>query len=180
MDMKVSKSPRTALYPVPAVLVTSGLEGYQPDIITIAWTGTINSEPPMVYVSVNTSRHSHKLIKESGQYAINIPSAEQSKELKYCGTVSGRDVDKFKNTGLTPVPATNVQAPLIKECPVNLECQVRQVVSLGSHDAFIGEILAVHVNEDILDTQGKIDYSLAKPVVFCGGQYFMCIKGSNL
>jgi len=174
--MKISKSPNTALYPVPAVLVTSVMTGQQPDIITIAWTGTINSNPPLVYVSVNPSRHSHRLIKESGQYVINIPSAEQAKALNYCGTVSGRDTDKFQGTGLTPIPATHVQAPLIKECPVNLECQVKQIVSLGSHDAFIGEILAVHVNENILDAHGRIDYSLAKPLVFCGGHFLVCTK----
>lgn len=168
--MKITKSPSTALYPVPVVLVTSSLEGFKPNIITVAWTGTMNSEPPMVFVSVRPGRHSHKMIKESGQYVINIPSAQQVKLVDQCGISTGRDTDKFQATGLTPVPAAHVQAPLIKECPVNLECEVKQVISLGTHDAFIGEILAVHINEDVV-SNGRIDFDLAKPFAYCGNQY---------
>ncbi len=170
---KVTKKPSTVLFPVPTVLVTSCLEGYAPNIITIAWTGILNSEPPVVYVSVRPGdRHSHKLIKESGEYVINIPSVEQVKAVDYCGTVSGKDVDKFKETGLTPVPASKVKAPLIAECPVNVECKVRQVVSLGSHDVFIGDVLAVHYNEDILDEKGRPDVNKIKPYGYCFREYW--------
>ncbi|MHB1419445.1 MAG: flavin reductase family protein [Bacillota bacterium] len=170
---KVEKKPFTALYPVPTVLVTCVHEGYDPNMITIAWVGTMNSDPPMVYVSVRPSRHSHKLIKESGEYTINIPSADLAKKVDYCGTVSGRDTNKFKETGLTPISASRVKAPLIKECPVNLECVVRQVLSLGSHDAFIAEVVAVHINQDVLNDQGRLDVGKAQPYAYCGFEYWL-------
>ncbi|OPY56314.1 MAG: Flavoredoxin [Pelotomaculum sp. PtaU1.Bin035] len=169
---KVTVGPSTVLFPVPTVLVTSGLAGSNPNIITIAWTGVMNSEPPVVYVGVRPEgRHSHRLIKESGEYVINIPSAAQARVVDYCGTVSGRHVDKFKETGLTPVPASHVKAPLIAECPVNLECKVRQVVSLGSHDVFIADVLAVHYSESVLNEKGRPDLDKIKPYGYCLNEY---------
>lgn len=169
---KITKGPSTALFPVPTVLVTSRLEGERPNIITIAWTGIMNSEPPVVYIGVRPmGRHSYRLLKESGEFVINIPSTDQARVVDYCGTVSGKDVDKFKETGLTPVPASRVGAPLIAECPVNIECRVRQVVSLGSHDAFIAEVLAVHYNTDALDEKGRPDLDRIRPYGYCFGEY---------
>lgn len=168
---KVIASPSTVLFPVPVVLVTSRCGDERPDIITIAWTGVMNSMPPMVYIGVQPVRHSYKAIKESREYVINIPSADMAKVVDYCGVVSGRDVDKFKETGLTPLAASRVKAPLIKECPVNLECRVKQVVSLGSHDVFIAEVLAVHYNEDVLDEKGNPDFDRIKPYGYCAGEY---------
>lgn len=169
---KVTKNPSTALFPVPTVLVTSRLEEGEPNIITIAWTGIISSEPPMVYISVRPAgRHSYQLIKESGEFVINIPSADQSRVVDYCGTVSGKDTNKFKETGLTPVPATRVKAPLIAECPVNVECKVRQVLPLGSHDAFIADVLAVHYNENVLNEKGRPDLDKIKPYGYCINEY---------
>ncbi|MHB1127833.1 MAG: flavin reductase family protein [Bacillota bacterium] len=173
----MEKKPFTALYPVPTVLVTCVHEKAEPNIITIAWTGTMNSDPPMVYVSVRPSRHSYHMLKESGEYTINIPSAQLVKEVDYCGIVSGRDTNKFKDTGLTPLSATRVKAPLIKECPVNLECVVRQILPLGSHDAFIGEIVAVHISQDLLTDKGRLDVGAARPYAFCGSEYWL---NSNL
>lgn len=169
---KVIKESSTALFPVPTVLVTSQLEGYRPNIITIAWTGIMNSDPPVVYAAVRPKgRHSYELIKKSGEYVINIPSADQVRVVDYCGTVSGKDEDKFAGSGLTPVPATHVSAPLIAQCPVNIECRVRQVLPLGSHDVFIGDVLAVHFNEDALMANGRPDLDKIKPYSFCLGEY---------
>ncbi|KNZ68277.1 Flavoredoxin [Thermincola ferriacetica] len=166
---KVTVKPSTVLFPVPTVMVTCG--DNPPNIITIAWTGIINSVPPMVYISVQPSRHSHHLIKQTQEYVINIPSADQAKLVDYCGITSGKNVDKFKETGLTPVPASRVKAPLIRECPVNIECGVKQTINLGSHDVFIAEVLAVHFNEDVLDEQGNPNLDKIKPYGFCLRDY---------
>ncbi|MDF9408475.1 MAG: Flavoredoxin [Pelotomaculum sp. PtaB.Bin013] len=169
---KITKVPSTVLLPIPTVLVTSVGKNSKPNIITIAWTGVMNSEPPVVYVSVRPiGRHSYGLIKESGEYVINIPTAAQARLVDYCGTISGSEVDKFKETGFTPVPATHVRAPLIAECPVNLECKVKQVVPLGSHDVFIADVLAVHYNEDVLDEKGRPDPDKIKPYGYCLNEY---------
>lgn len=168
---KIMKKPSTALLPVPNVLVTSHLEGYDPNIITIAWTGILNSEPPMLYISVNPIRHSHKLIKESGEFVINIPSVSQIKVVDYCGITSGRDANKFIDTGLTPYPASYVKAPLITECPMNLECKVKNVIFLGSHDVFISEILAIHYNEDVLNSDEHPDIEKIQPFGYCLREY---------
>jgi len=169
---KVVQRPSTTLFPLPAVLVTSALPGQAPNIITVAWTGIMNSDPPVVYVSVRPSRHSHRLIKESGEYVINIPSADQVREVDYCGTVSGRDEDKFAACGFTPLAGHHVKAPLIKECPVNLECRVRQVLALGSHDVFVADVLAVHVDRDALTDKGRLDFEKIRPWAFCVHEYF--------
>lgn len=168
---KITKSPFTSLYPVPAVLVTSAHENFTPNIITIAWTGTVNSVPPMVYVSIRPDRYSYKPILESGEYVINIPSADLVKAVDYCGMTSGATVDKFAATGLTAVPAQQVQAPLIKECPMNIECKVSQVIELGSHHMFIGEIVAVHISEEFLNEKNRLDMELAKAISYCAGEY---------
>lgn len=170
MMEKVIFKPTTALLPVPTVMVTSSLND-ETNIITIAWTGIMNSQPPMVYIGVNPIRHSHHMIKDSGEYVINVPSVEQAEATDYCGIVSGKNVDKFQETGLTPLKASYVKAPLIAECPVNLECRVQQVVSLGSHDVFIAEILAVHYNKNVLKEDGRPDMEKIKPYGFCGNEY---------
>lgn len=145
---KKKLSPTTALAPVPVVMVSSGdIEGKK-NIITVAWVGTVCSEPPMVGVGIRPERYSHKLITESGEFVVNIPGLAQLEATDFCGVVSGKEVDKFTRTGLTPVPAEMVKAPLIAECPVNLECRVKQVVGLGSHDLFLGEIVRVHMSGD--------------------------------
>lgn len=168
---KIQKSPFTALFPLPAVLVTAAVAGEKPNIITIAWTGVINSQPPMVYVSVRPAAYSHRLLREAGEYVINIPGADRVRETDYCGMVSGRDVDKFAETGFTAVPAARVRAPLIKECPANIECLVRQVLSLGSHDVFIAEVAAVHLDASVLDEKGRADFEKMGPFAYCLGEY---------
>ncbi|MDD2234107.1 MAG: flavin reductase family protein [Desulfitobacteriaceae bacterium] len=168
---KIVQKPTTALFPVPAVLVTSMSEDCALNIATIAWTGIMNSEPPILYIGVNPARYSHKLIKASGEFVINIPSVGQAKQVDYCGLVSGKNVDKIKETGFSTTAASFVKTPLITECPANLECKVLQTLNLGSHDVFIAEILAVHFNEDVLDQKGRPDIDLIKPYCYSLREY---------
>ena len=146
--MKKIKSPSTALTPVPAVLVTVASADGRDNIITLAWVGTVNSEPPMISISVRPSRYSHRLLEETGEFVVNLPTEDMVRELDLCGMVSGRDQDKFELCGFGRESASEVKAPLIDRCPVNIECVVRNKMSLGSHDLYIGEILAVHVDGD--------------------------------
>ncbi len=168
--MKVTKKPTTILYPVPAVLVSCGA-GERANIITLAWVGTLCSDPPLVGISVRPSRYSHGLIKETSEFVINLPSADQVRWVDYCGVVSGRDVDKWAACGFTPAPATEVQVPIIAECPVNIECRVRRTLTLGSHDLFIGQVMIVQVDEAVLDERGRLNFARARPFAFLGREY---------
>lgn len=170
--MKVSKNPYAALFPCPVVLVTCLDSSGKANIITLAWAGTVCSEPPMVGLGIRPSRHSHKLIKDSKEFVVNIPAAKIVKETDCCGVTSGRDVDKFAETQLTAEKADKVAAPLIRECPVNMECVLKEVVPLGAHDLFIGEIVQVHVDQDILDAKGNVDIKKADPFTYNQGEYW--------
>ena len=174
--MKIRKKPYTALFPCPVVLVTCVDSVGKPNIITLAWAGTVCSEPPMVGLGIRPSRYSHKLITDSKEFAVNIPPAKIVKETDYCGVSSGKVVDKFSETKLTPEPADKVKAPLIKECPVNMECVLRDVIPLGAHDLFIGEVVQVHVDPDVLDEKGNIDFKKADPFTFNVGEYWSLNK----
>ncbi|KPJ61338.1 MAG: flavin reductase [Planctomycetes bacterium DG_23] len=165
---KLEKKPTTALYPLPAVLVTCVDEAGKPNIITIAWAGVVCSQPPMVSIAIRPHRYSHPLIAASGEFVVNIPGEELLRQTDGCGMVSGRDVDKFEKFGLTPEPGSKTKVPLIKECPVCLECKVTERLSLGTHDLFIGEVLAVHIEEGVLDEKGGIDFAKARPITFTG------------
>ena len=134
------------LYPLPAVMVSVTDGKGQDDIITVAWTGTICTNPPMVYISVRPSRFSHHMLMETGEFVINLTTEKLTRATDYCGVRSGRDVDKFKETGLTREKAEFVKAPMIKESPVSIECRVTEVKKLGAHDMFLAEVLAVHAD----------------------------------
>ncbi len=169
---KINIIPSTMLYPVPTVMVTCGANEQEHNIITIAWTGTICSEPPMCYISVRPSRHSHPIIKKNQEFVINLVSANIAKQCDWCGVRSGKNVDKFKETGLTKIPAQIVKAPMIKESPVNLECVVKNILSLGTHDMFIADIVAVHADERIYDpTTQKLDMVSAELVCYSNTFY---------
>ncbi len=168
---KVTIKPSTYLYPVPAVMVTCGAQD-QPNIITLAWVGTVCSNPPMVGIGIRPSRYSHELITQHGEFAVNVPTAEQVGIVDYCGTVSGRDVDKFSEAGLTALPASAIATVIIAECPLNLECRVQQVLSLGSHDLFLGKVVAVQVDEGVLTAQRQLDLGQARPLAFGAAQYW--------
>lgn len=170
--MKREKRPSEALYPVPAVMVSCIGNDGKPNIITLAWVGVLCSSPPTIGISIRPGRYSHGLIDETGEFVVNVPGSDLIRELDLCGVVSGRDVDKFKAAGLTPVPASKVKAPLIEECPTNIECKVRNKIHLGSHDLFLGEVVAVHHDEETLGLDGGIDYNKAKPIVYNLGEYW--------
>ena len=167
---KVIKPGSTALYPVPVVLVSCGVD--KPNLITLAWAGTLSSDPPTVGIAVRPERFSHQLIAEGGEFVVNVPRADQVGVVDYCGHVSGRDVDKWALTGLTPVAASRVAVPLVDQCPVSLECRVSHRLLLGVHELFVGEVLAVQVNEEMLDGKGHLDYQRAQPMAYAGGYYW--------
>jgi flavin reductase (DIM6/NTAB) family NADH-FMN oxidoreductase RutF len=168
--MKVLKPGSTALFPVPAILVSCGLE--KPNLITLAWAGTLCSDPPAVGIGVRPERYSHSLLVEAGEFVINLPSASQVSALDYCGHVSGRDVDKWAACGLTPSAPSKVRTLLVAEFPIALECRVTHRLTLGVHDLFIGEVLAVQVDETILNDRGQVDYQRAGLLAYAGGYYY--------
>ncbi|MEI9479234.1 MAG: flavin reductase family protein, partial [Deltaproteobacteria bacterium] len=139
--------PATLLFPTPVVLVTCVDEEGKPNIITLAWAGVVNTDPPMIGISIRPHRYSHACVKRTREFVVNLPSEEMVRKVDACGVISGRDVNKFATMGWTPVPAEKVKAPLIDECSVQLECQVKEILSLGTHDLFIGQVVAVHVKE---------------------------------
>ena len=165
--------PYEALYPAPVVLVScTHADTKKKNIITIAWCGIVCSKPPQISISIRPSRLSHKMISESREFVINIPTKNILKATDFCGMQSGNHIDKFKEAGLTPMAATKISSPIIKECPVNIECILKHVLPLGTHDMFIGEVVAVHVDEDLLGPDRKIDYSKAAPLVYNQGEYW--------
>lgn len=159
------------LYPLPAVMVSVTDGKGQDDIITVAWTGTVCTNPPMVYISVRPSRFSHHMLMETGEFVINLTTEKLTRATDYCGVRSGRDVDKFKETGLTKEKAEFVKAPMIKESPVSIECRVTEVKKLGSHDMFLAEVLAVHADEEYMDENNRFDLNQARPMVYSHGEY---------
>lgn len=173
---KLQIKPETALFPLPVVLVTCADKKGASNIITLAWTGVVCSEPPMLSISIRPHRYSYALIKDTGEFVVNIPTSEIMKETDICGTISGRDTDKFALTKLTPERAKFTKPPLIKECPVNLECKVKNSIPLGTHEMFIGEIIAVHVNDSVTTPSGDMDYAKVKPFTYNRGEYWT-LKG---
>lgn len=164
--MKVEKSPLSLIYPSPIVLVTCLDSGGKPNIITLTRVGTVCYDPPIVGLGIGAKNYSYRLIEETGEFVVNIPTVRILKETDYCGLISGRDVDKFTETHLTPEPASKVKPPLIKECPLNLECVLKQKIKLGTNDLFLGEVILTHIEEEILDDKGRIDLNRAAPFVF--------------
>ena len=139
--------PGNMLYPLPAVMVSCQRPGEKPNIITVAWTGTVCTNPPMAYISVRPERYSYDIIRETGEFVINLTTEKLAEAVDYCGVRSGRDTDKFQDMHLTPEPSSKIGAPMIGECPVNLECVVEKVEELGSHHMFLAKVVAVHVDE---------------------------------
>ena len=165
--------PSEALYPTPIILVSCvDVNTQRANIITIAWCGVVCSRPPLLSVSIRPSRYSHKLIKDTGDFVVNIPTKKVLKKVDLCGIRSGKDTDKFKACSFTMLPSSKISSPMIKECPVNIECKLKDALKLGSHDMFIGEVLAVHVDDTIIDMEGHIDYKKAEPFVYNQGEYW--------
>jgi flavin reductase (DIM6/NTAB) family NADH-FMN oxidoreductase RutF len=144
----------------------------KPNILTVAWTGITNTVPAKTYISVRPSRHSHGIIKEKGEFVLNLTPAAMARTADYCGIYTGAKVDKFKKCNLTPVEAEEVSAPMIGECPVSLCCRVTNVIPMGSHDMFLADILAVYVNEELLDQSGKLHLEKADLCAYAHGDYY--------
>lgn len=172
---KVNLKPGEMLNPVPAVMVSCGT-GDEINIITIAWTGTVNSNPPMTYVSVMPKRHSHDIIEKNGEFVINLVNADLVKACDFCGVRSGAKVNKWKEMNLTQIPGDIVSCPMIKESPVNLECKVVEIHRYNTHDMFVAEIVAVHVNEELMDKNGRVCLENANLVAYNHGMYMQLHK----
>ena len=160
------------LYPLPAVMVSCGREGEKPNIITVAWVGTICSDPAMVSISVRPERYSYDIIRETGEFVINLTTKKLAYATDYCGVRSGRNVDKFRETGLTPGKAQHLKtAPVIEESPVNIECRVTEVKELGSHHMFLAEVLGVSVDEAYLNETGRFELNRTGLLAYSHGTY---------
>ena len=167
---KVMWKPGTFLYPIPAVMVSCG-DMEKSNIITVAWTGILNTDPAMVYISVRPNRYSYNLIKEQGEFVINLTTKDLVQQTDWCGVRSGKDYDKFKEMKLTKEKADFVKVPMIAESPVSIECKVRQVLELGSHHMFLADVLAVHADPQYMDEKKKFHLNDAKPLVYSHGEY---------
>lgn len=168
---KVTWKGSVLLGPIPPVLVSCGNMD-KPNMFTVAWAGIINTHPPRLSISVRPSRYSYELIQQSGEFVVNLPTESLVRAVDWCGVKSGRDVDKFSEMKLTALPASNVSCPIVKESPVNLECKVFQVIPLGTHDLFLADIVAVNVDEALLDKTGKLHLERANLLAYAHGQYY--------
>lgn len=169
---KQTWKPGNMLYPVPAALITVADSKGNRNALTLAWVGTVCSEPPMVSISVRPERYSHDMLEETGEFVINLTTKDLTFATDYCGVKSGRDVDKFKEMNLHTQKADHICAPLIEESPVNLECKVEQVLRLGSHDMYVAKVLAVHVDEKYMDENGRFDLEASDLMAYSHGSYY--------
>ena len=173
---KQTWKPGNMIYPIPAVMVSVTDGKGQDDIITVAWTGTICTNPPMAYISVRPERHSYHMIKETGEFVINLTTEKLAKATDFCGVRSGRDVDKFKETGLTREKADIVSAPMIQESPVSIECKVKEIKELGSHHMFLADVVGVTVDDSYMNEKGKFELNQSGLVTYSHGEYFLLGK----
>ena len=171
--MKQSWKPGTMIYPLPAVLISCGESDEEYNLFTVAWTGTVCTNPPMCYISVRPERHSYEIIKRTGEFVINLTTASLARATDWCGVRSGRDYDKFAEMGLTAETAAVVKAPIVAESPVSIECRVKQIVPLGSHDMFIADVVNVLVDEEYINPEtGKLELERADMIAYSHGEYF--------
>lgn len=168
---KVTWKPGTFIYPIPAVMVSCGTME-KSNIITVAWTGILNTDPATVYISVRPSRYSYKLIKESGEFVINLTTQSLARATDWCGVKTGAKVDKFKSMNLHKEKAKFVKCPMIKESPVSVECKVREIKELGTHDMFIADVLAINADEKYIDEKGAFDISKCDLIAYSNGGYY--------
>jgi len=168
---KVQWKAGTFIYPIPAVMVSCGTME-KSNIITVAWTGILNTNPAMCYISVRPERYSHDIIKENGEFVINLTTEKLARATDWCGVRSGRDYDKFKEMKLTKEKGNFVKAPLIKESPVSVECRVKEIIPLGSHDMFVAEVLSIDADEKYIDEKGAFDISKCNLMAYANGGYY--------
>ena len=164
--------PGNMLYPLPAVMATVAGRDGKANIITVAWTGTVCTNPPMTYISVRPERYSYHMLRETGEFVLNLTTEELAYATDFCGVKSGRDCDKFRELSLTPEPSAEVLPPGIKESPVSIECRVREVKELGSHHMFLADVAAVRVDKKYMDGGGRFDLSKARPLIYSHGEYY--------
>ena len=170
--MKQSWKPGTMIYPLPAVLVSCG-DGEEHNLFTVAWTGTVCTNPPMCYISVRPERHSYEIIKRTGEFVINLTNSKLARATDWCGVRSGRDYDKFAEMGLTAEAAAVVKVPVVAESPVAIECRVKQIIPLGSHDMFLADVVNVLVDEEYINPEtGKLELERADMITYSHGEYF--------
>lgn len=160
------------LYPVPPVMVSCQRPEEKPNIITVAWAGTVCTSPAMVSISIRPERYSYDIIKETGEFVINLTTQELAYATDYCGVKSGRDMDKFQEAHLTPLPSQKIAAPGIEESPVNIECRVKEILELGSHHMFLGEVVSVTIDDRYMDEKGKFHLSKADLITYSHGEYY--------
>ncbi|MBQ5395982.1 MAG: flavin reductase family protein [Alistipes sp.] len=171
--MKQSWKPGTMIYPLPAVLVSCGEPDGEHNLFTVAWTGTVCTNPPMCYISVRPERYSYEIIKRTGEFVINLTNSKLSRATDWCGVRSGRDYDKFAEMGLTAEAAAVVKAPIVAESPVAIECRVKQIIPLGSHDMFLADVVNVLVDEEYINPEtGKLELERADMITYSHGEYF--------
>lgn len=168
---KINWKPGTFIYPIPVVMVSSGTME-KSNIITVAWTGILNTNPAMCYISMRPERHSYNIIKESGEFVINLTTKQLAYATDWCGVKSGKNVDKFKEMKLTKEEGKFVKAPLIKESPISIECKVKEIIPLGSHDMFMAEVLSIDVDEKYIDEKGAFDISKCDLIAYANGGYY--------
>lgn len=169
---KVEWKPGNMVYPLPAVMVSCADKEGNSNIITVAWTGTVCTNPPMAYISVRPERHSYQMIRETGEFVINLTTKELAYATDFCGVRSGRDLDKFSEMNLTKEQASVVSAPMIGESPVNIECKVTEVKELGSHHMFLADVVAVHVDDRYMNENQKFELGKAEPIAYSHGEYY--------
>ena len=169
---KIQWKPGNMVYPLPAVMVSCADKAGNSNIITIAWTGTVCTNPPMAYISVRPERHSYQMIRETGEFVINLTTKDLAYATDFCGVRSGKDVDKFAEMKLTKEAASVVSAPMIGESPVNIECKVTEVKELGSHHMFLAEVVAVHVDDAYMNENDKFELGKAEPIAYSHGEYY--------
>ena len=169
--MKKQLAPGALLAPVPVVLISCGTVE-KPNVFTVAWAGTVCTHPPMISISVRPGRFSYPLIKESGEFVLNLPAASMARAVDLCGVKSGREVDKFALCGLTAVPAAGVSAPAVEECPVRFSCKVKSVTPLGTHDLFLAEIVSIEADEALFEENGRLALEKADLLAYSHGEYY--------
>jgi flavin reductase (DIM6/NTAB) family NADH-FMN oxidoreductase RutF len=171
---KQSWKPGNVLCPAPPVLVScGGTKEWKPNLITIAWAGNVCSDPPMLSISVRPERYSFEIIRTMREFVVNVPSLKQARAVDWCGVVSGRSEDKFAGAGLTPAPALKVRPPIVLECPLNIECRVKESLELGTHTMFVAEVVAVQVSADLVDVKGHLRLEKCGLLAFAHGEYFV-------
>ncbi|MDD6794996.1 MAG: flavin reductase family protein [Clostridiaceae bacterium] len=175
---KVEFKGSVVLNPVPAVLISTKNKEGKENVFTVAWTGTVCTRPPMLSISVRPERLSYEYIKETGVFVVNLPSTNMVKALDYCGVRTGRKNDKIKEMNFSMKPCTQIEASYINDCPITIECKVRDIIPLGSHDLIIADVLCSHINEDLMDEKGKIHFENGNLINYCHGEYYPMAKKS--